>query len=46
MDEVAAYSCRCPKGIKGDNCEIDEDDCASGPCQNEATCVDEIGGYR
>ena len=45
-DEVAGYSCKCPKGIEGDNCEIDEDDCASGPCQNEATCFDEIGGYR
>ena len=43
---MAGYSCVCPDGITGDNCEIDEDDCASGPCLNDGDCFDDVGGFR
>ena len=45
MDEVGGYTCQCPDGISGKNCEINEDNCASGPCENDAECVDQIGGF-
>ena len=34
-----AYNCSCFDGFEGVNCEIDVDECASNPCQNDATCL-------
>ena len=33
-------------GYQGNDCEENIDECASDPCQNEATCVDEIASYH
>lgn len=32
-------------GLSGTNCEIDIDECETMPCQNNATCVDEINNF-
>ena len=29
----------------GEDCEVNTDECASNPCQNGATCRDEVNGY-
>lgn len=31
---------------KGDDCQVDIDECQSDPCQNGATCQDGTNGYR
>ena len=43
---VAGYECKCPDGIRGEQCEIDDDDCASGPCQNDGSCKDASGSFK
>ena len=44
-DGPGGFTCNCPVGLQGERCEIDEDNCASGPCWNEATCVDDVNGF-
>nr|XP_029479125.1 neurocan core protein-like isoform X1 [Oncorhynchus nerka] len=39
------YSCYCPQGFTGENCEIDVDDCQSNPCLNGGTCIDKIHSF-
>lgn len=34
-----AYSCTCPPGYTGTNCDINIDECGSTPCQNGGTCT-------
>ncbi|TNN67237.1 Fibropellin-1 [Liparis tanakae] len=46
LDDANSYSCICAPGWSGQNCRINVDDCVQHRCQNGATCVDEIGGYR
>ena len=31
--------------FSGTTCEINVDECSSNPCQNNATCVDDVNGY-
>ncbi|CAH1254988.1 VWDE [Branchiostoma lanceolatum] len=38
------YSCKCP-GYTGQLCEEEIDECASNPCENGATCSDEVNGF-
>ncbi|XP_055739997.1 neurocan core protein-like isoform X2 [Salvelinus fontinalis] len=40
-----SYSCYCPQGFTGENCEIDVDDCQSNPCLNGGTCIDKIDSF-
>uniref|UniRef100_A0A0N7Z9Z0 Delta-like protein n=1 Tax=Scylla olivacea TaxID=85551 RepID=A0A0N7Z9Z0_SCYOL len=35
-----SYSCECPPGFSGTNCEIINDTCATTPCRNGGTCLD------
>ena len=42
--EHPAYSCQCVPGTSGYDCEVDEDECASQPCQNGAFCTDSSTG--
>lgn len=37
-DGVGGFTCNCITGTSGFWCQIDYDDCYSGPCQNGATC--------
>ncbi|XP_066294600.1 fibropellin-1-like [Branchiostoma lanceolatum] len=45
IDGVNSYTCQCPAGMTGDNCQIDIDECVSNPCSNGGTCVDGLNGY-
>uniref|UniRef100_A0A8C2KM06 Neurogenic locus notch homolog protein 1 n=1 Tax=Cyprinus carpio TaxID=7962 RepID=A0A8C2KM06_CYPCA len=41
--------CTCPPGYTGSacpRCEMDVNECKSNPCQNDATCLDQIGGFH
>uniref|UniRef100_A0A8C7WP38 Protein eyes shut homolog n=1 Tax=Oryzias sinensis TaxID=183150 RepID=A0A8C7WP38_9TELE len=38
-------SCRCSAGFEGSWCEIDTNECASHPCQNQGHCEDQVNGY-
>ena len=33
------YQCSCALGYTGTNCEININDCASNPCQNNGSCI-------
>ena len=33
------------KGFAGRKCEEEINECSSYPCQNQGTCVDDVGGF-
>lgn len=46
LNNASSYACVCASGWSGQNCTINVNDCVRHWCQNGATCVDEIDGYR
>ncbi|XP_038593172.1 protein eyes shut homolog [Micropterus salmoides] len=40
------YTCKCPLGFTGANCETDINECDSSPCQHNGTCSDLLGHYE
>lgn len=46
QDLVNRYSCACPQGFYGQNCETSAMTCADDPCFNGGTCEEKLsGGY-
>ncbi|XP_068719980.1 uncharacterized protein [Montipora capricornis] len=48
VDGINNYSCICPVGYKGDNCETDIDECStnSHSCDVNAVCTNTKGSYK
>ncbi|XP_076874141.1 uncharacterized protein LOC143523282 [Brachyhypopomus gauderio] len=42
----SSFTCRCRAGFSGDFCEVDVDECRSGPCHHGGTCSNLVDGYR
>ncbi|KAM3606576.1 uncharacterized protein V6R79_019083 [Siganus canaliculatus] len=40
------YTCKCPVGFTGANCESEINECDSSPCQHNGTCSDLPGRYE
>ncbi|XP_022086573.1 slit homolog 2 protein-like isoform X2 [Acanthaster planci] len=40
------YTCSCPEGFKGRNCEVELDACEGMPCLNGGQCQNLNGGFR
>ncbi|XP_037087468.1 protein jagged-2-like [Pollicipes pollicipes] len=40
------YRCTCPEGFSGDNCQVVDNPCATGPCQHGGTCIDMSGDFQ
>nr|XP_023668585.1 delta-like protein 4 isoform X1 [Paramormyrops kingsleyae] len=41
-----SYTCTCPPGFTGADCQLGAPECSSSPCQNGGECVDLEDGYR
>ncbi|XP_068222449.1 protein crumbs isoform X2 [Palaemon carinicauda] len=44
-DPSEIYTCSCPLGFEGDQCQVNIDECIGNMCTNGATCVDGINQY-
>ena len=44
-DGINSYTCECPPGYEGTNCETNINECTPNPCQNGGTCTDGINSY-
>ena len=45
MNTQGSFLCQCGRGYTGPRCETDVNECLSGPCRNQATCLDRIGQF-
>ncbi|XP_072033451.1 uncharacterized protein [Amphiura filiformis] len=46
VEEIGRYTCLCPEGFTGVNCETNIDDCVDHDCQNSIHCLDGIASYE
>ncbi|CAL8126422.1 unnamed protein product [Orchesella dallaii] len=45
-DTELGFECYCKPGFSGDRCDFNFDECLSNPCENNATCVDDVNTFR
>ena len=38
-DGRGGYTCSCPPGYEGTNCQSEVNECLPNPCQNQGTCT-------
>uniref|UniRef100_A0A6Q2X482 Notch receptor 2 n=1 Tax=Esox lucius TaxID=8010 RepID=A0A6Q2X482_ESOLU len=45
QDGIDEYKCVCAPGYTGAKCDVDINECNSGPCMSGGTCVDKVNSF-